>query len=265
MRRATLDLLRCPACAAGSLVPEAEGAAPELFFGPVRCLGCRVTFSVHEGLIDLARDRPKAAGLQQAMELPWVARSWERYVRPTVDALLTRGILDRDSEYVALRSMVGPLSGPLVDLGCGPGLFLKRLVRDFPSHAVFGVDVSRPMIDEAMAQFRELQLSADFVRAEAPPLPFLDRSLGGVLASGVLHFMVDLEGVLREVARVLTPRGRFVASTYESSSASRPLHRSAGLYPRSEAELEAAAAKAGFIRFQRIRAGPVVVWSVELP
>ncbi len=265
MRRTTLDLLRCPACAAGSLVPDADISEPALIFGPVRCLGCRATWAVHEGLIDLAPDSAPAKGLQQAMELPWVARSWERYVRPAVDVVLTRGQLDRDSEYVAMRSMLGTPNGPVIDLGCGPGLFLKRLVRELPTVNVIGVDLSRPMIEEAMAQFRENQLAADFVRARVPPLPFLDACLGGILASGLVHFVADLASLLADARRVIRPRGKFVASTYEASSATRKLHERAGLHPRTEAEIRASAERAGFIRFERIRTGSVLVWSAELP
>lgn len=246
-------------------MPDADVAEPALIFGPVRCLGCRTTWAVHEGLIELAPEQAKSKGLQQAMELPWVARSWERYVRPAVDAVLTRGQLDRDSEYVAMRSMLGAPPGPVIDLGCGPGLFLKRLVADLPRVSVIGVDLSRPMIEEAMAQFRELKLAADFVRAHAPPLPFLDGSLGGILASGMVHFVPDLEALLLEARRVLKPRGKFVASTYEAATTMRRLHERAGLHPRSEIELATAAERAGFIRFERIRTGPVLVWSAELP
>jgi SAM-dependent methyltransferase len=265
MRRSTLDLLRCPACAASSLVPDADVAEPALIFGPVRCLGCRRTWPVHEGLIDLVPERAQAKGLQQAMELPWVARSWERYVRPAVDAVLTRGQLDRDSEYVAMRAMLGTPPGTVIDLGCGPGLFLKRLGRDLPGVNVIGVDVSRPMIEEAMAQFRELQLSADFVRAEVPPLPFLNASLGGILASGMVHFVADLQALLVEARRTLKPRGRFVASTYDATTGLKRLHERVGLHPRSEEALQSTTERAGFIRFERIRIGPVLVWSAELP
>jgi ubiquinone/menaquinone biosynthesis C-methylase UbiE len=121
------------------------------------------------------------------------------------------------------------------------------------------------MIEEAMAQFREFQLAADFVRAEAPPLPFLDTSLGGIFASGMVHFVSDLPGLLSEARRTLKPRGRFVASTYFSSGAAKRVQETAGLYPRSEDELRQSAERAGFIRFERIRTGPVLVWSAELP
>jgi SAM-dependent methyltransferase len=46
-------------------------------------------------------------------------------------------------------------------------------------------------------------------RVDAADLPFEDRSFGCVVAMLCLHDMNDLEGVAKEVARVLTPGGRF--------------------------------------------------------
>lgn len=265
MRRETLDLLRCPKCGAASLVPDADVAERALSFGPTRCLGCKARFPVHDGLIDFVGERAPARALQQAMELPWVARSWERYVRPTVDTVLTRGALDQDSEYTVLHNLVGTPPGPLVDLGCGAGLVLRRLARDLPHTQVIGVDVSRPMLEEAMAQVREHALAADFVRALVPPLPFNDRSVGAVVAVGLVHFLEALGPLLTDVARVLVPGGRFVATTYEAGGLTRRLHQVAGLFPRSEDALRAAAQEAGLIHFERVRVAPFLIWKAERP
>ena len=264
MRRATLELLRCPRCEAGSLVPGEPVAEPALIFGPVHCLGCQARYPVHEGLIDFVSERDRPSALQQAMETPWVARSWERYVRPAFD-VFTHGKLDRESEYVVIRSMAGRPSGPVVDLGCGSGLFLRRLVKDFPDSNVIGVDVSRPMIEEAMAQVREHGVAADFVRALTPPLPFLDHTLGAIVATGLVHFVADLDPLMREVARVLTPRGHFVATSWSASAPVRRLQKTAGMFPRSEDLLRKAADRAGLIHFERMKADPFLVFSVELP
>ncbi len=264
MRRQTLDLLRCPKCHAGSLVPDAPVAERVLAFGPVRCIGCGSLFPVHDGLIDFVGDRKKSTALQQAMEHPWVARSWERYVRPAVDTVLTRGRLDHDSEYTVLRNLIDASPGPILDLGCGAGLVLRRLSRDFRTVPVVGMDVSRPMLEEAMAQLREHAEAADFVRAQAPELPFNDASLGAVVAVGFVHFLADLGALLNEVARVLKPRGRFVATTYEAGAAKK-LHEGAGLHPRSEEQLRDAAARAGLVAFERVRVAPFLLWKAERP
>lgn len=265
MHRSTLEILRCPKCAAGSLVPDEPVAAPAMIFGPVRCLGCSARYPVHEGLIDFVGERAQPSALQQVLELPWVARSWERTVRPALSAVLTRGALDRESEYTVLHSMIGRPPGPVVDLGCGTGSFTRRLATDFAEEGVIGVDVSRPMAEEAMAQLREHGLAADLVRAEVPPLPFGDHSLGAVVSAGLLHFLPDLGALLGEAARVLKPRGRFVASTFDAPDATRGLHQKAGLFPRHEGELRDAATKAGLVRVERLVVGPVLVWKAELP
>lgn len=266
MRRETLAILRCPKCAAGRLTPDAElSDTAAMAFGPARCGSCGARFPVHDGLIDLVADRAKLKLLQQAMELPWVARSWERYVRPAVDTMLTRGRLDHESEYTVLRNLIGVPRGPIVDLGCGAGLVLRRLSRDFASVSAIGVDVSRPMLEEAMAQVRENAEAADFVRAQVPSLPFVDGSLGAVVAVGFIHFVEELDTLLREVARSLAPGGRFVATTYEAGKLLEPMHRSAGLFPRGEDALRAAAAKAGLFEFERVRVSPFLLWKAERP
>ncbi len=263
MRRQTLELLRCPKCSAGSLVPEADIADTAMAFGPTRCLACGSRFPVHDGMIDFVGERPKLKPLQQAMELPWVARSWERYVRPAVDSVLTRGRLDHDSEYTVLRNLIGSPPGPVVDLGCGAGLVLRRLSRDFKQVPVIGVDMSRPMIEEAMAQVRENAEAADFVRAEVPEMPFLDSSLGAIVAVGFIHFVEKLDALLSEVARTLKPGGRFVATTYEAGKMLEGVHRGAGLSPRSEFMLRDAAERAGLVNFERVKVSPFLLWKAE--
>lgn len=265
MRRATLDLLRCPKCGAASLVPEADVVGTAMAFGPAKCLGCGGRFPVHDGLIDFVGDRSKLSPLQQAMEQPWVARSWERYVRPAVDTVLTRGRLDHDSEYTVIRNLLKTPPGPIVDLGCGAGLVLRRLSRDFPHHQVIGVDVSRPMLEEAMAQAREHAEAADFVRAQVPGLPFNDACVGAIVAVGLVHFVVDLDPLLRECCRVLVPGGTLVATTYETGGFLQPVHRGAGLHPRTEAQLREATARTGLIAFERVKVPPFLLWKVERP
>ncbi|MDP2270803.1 MAG: methyltransferase domain-containing protein [Archangium sp.] len=263
MRRETLELLRCPKCGVGGLIPEAEVAGAAMAFGPARCVSCGARFPVHDGLIDFVGDRAKLKALQQAMELPWVARSWERYVRPAVDTVLTRGRLDHESEYTVLRNLIGSPPGPIVDLGCGAGLVLRRLSRDFSQVPVIGVDMSRPMLEEAMAQVRENAEAADFVRAQVPLMPFNDATLGAVVAVGFIHFIDELDELLREVARSLKPGGRFVATTYEAGKMLEPMHRTAGLSPRSEEALRASTAKAGLVEFERVRVSPFLLWKAE--
>jgi ubiquinone/menaquinone biosynthesis C-methylase UbiE len=263
MRRVILNILRCPRCRRGPLLPEADTA--EVVFGPVRCPECHAGFPVGEGVADLAVERePSTSTLQRGLEQPLVARSYERYVRPALQMAIARRRFDRDSEFLLYRSMLGHPDGPILDLACGTGLFSRRLAQDRDLDAIVGMDVSKAMIEEGVAQAREAGVMVDFVRAEAPHLPFQDTSLGAVLQTGALHLIGDVHRLFMEMGRVLRPGGRYVASTYLPPGAlvSR-VHRKAGLHPRSEDELRSAIAAAGLVNFERLVLPPFIVVKAE--
>ena len=251
MRRVILDILRCPKCRKGHLAPEADSA--EVAFGPIRCAECQASYPVGEGVADLVGEREAAGALQRGLEQPLVARSYERYVRPALQLAISRQRFDRDSELSIYRSMLGRPEGPILDLGCGTGLFARRLARDPELPAVVGMDLSKAMLEEGVAQAREAGVIVDLVRAEAPELPFQDQSLGAVLQSGSLHLIADASRLFLEVGRALRPGGRYVASTYQPPGfLARRVHRKAGLYPRGEDELRSAIAAAGLVGFERV-------------
>jgi SAM-dependent methyltransferase len=235
-----------------------------LLFGPLRCGECRASYPVAEGVADLVVEASAAGAVQRGLERRWVARSYERYVRPVLERALTGQPLDRDSEYLLYRSLLGTPEAPVLDVGCGTGWVARRLAREPDLPPVAGLDVSRAMLEEGVAQAREAGAPVDFLRAEAPHLPFQDGALGAVLMAGSLHFVADVGRLLLEVARVLRPGGRWVASTYAPPGAPTALvHRRLGLHPRGEAELRAEAAAAGLVRFERVALPPLLVVKAE--
>jgi SAM-dependent methyltransferase len=264
MRRVILNLLRCPRCRKGHLSPEVDTA--ELVFGPIRCGECQASFPVAEGVADLTAERHVPGAMQRGLEQPLVARSYERYLRPAIQFAIARQKIDRDSEFLIYRSMLGRPPGPVLDLACGTGLFARRLARDADFPPVVGMDVSKAMIEEGVAQTREAGSRVDFIRAEAPWLPFLDHSIGAVLQSSALHLFADVSRLFMEIGRVLRPGGRFVASTYlPPGFPGSTLHRKAGLHPRTENDLRSAIAAAGMVNFERLVFAPFIVVKAEKP
>jgi ubiquinone/menaquinone biosynthesis C-methylase UbiE len=252
-------------CQRGHLAPEEAVPEPRLIFGPVRCQTCGARYPVGEGLIDLVGEQKKARGAQRAFEHPLVARSYERYVRPLLSAAVVRSGLDEQSEYLLLRSLLGELTGPVLDLGCGTGLFARKLASESPRAQVLAIDLSRPMIEEAMAQAREAGAPVDFIRAQMPELPFHDGTLNAVLMAGSLQLVEGLEVLMRELFRVLSPGGVWVASTFQPPAPLKPLHRALGLFGRPEEVLRSAAERAGFARFERVQMAPVMVVRAQRP
>ncbi|MGQ0504821.1 MAG: methyltransferase domain-containing protein [Myxococcaceae bacterium] len=262
MRRVILNLLRCPRCRKAGVLPDADTA--EVIFEPVRCPECHASYPVGEGVADLVGERLDGGAAQRGLERPLIARSYERYVRPAAQLLISRRRFDRDSEYLLYRSLLGKPEGPVLDLGCGTGLFARRLARDSGFPPVVGMDVSKPMLEEAVAQAREAGAIVDFLRAEAPLLPFVDHSLGAVLQTASLHLIEDIHRLFIEVGRVLRPGGRYVGTSYlPPSFPSSLLHRRAGLLPRGEDELRSAIAAAGLVNFERMLMPPFVLVKAE--
>jgi SAM-dependent methyltransferase len=96
----------------------------------------------------------------------------------------------------------GPLPRPLLDVGCGDGHFAQV----FLGEVDVGIDLDLPILRQAARRGVYRGLGA----ASAAAMPFLDGAFRTVLANCALEHMPDLEGVLREVRRVLQPGGTFV-------------------------------------------------------
>lgn len=121
---------------------------------------------------------------------------------PVVDRLLARA---------ALRSGERAL-----DLGTGTGAVAgKAAAAVAPGGDVVAVDLSKEMCD--LARRRASQLGDHAYRVEegrAEAIPSADGSIDVLLACLSLMYSVDRAAAAREIARVLRPGGRFVASVW---------------------------------------------------
>ena len=90
-----------------------------------------------------------------------------------------------------------------VDIGCGEG----RLMRDLKmlGHDVVGIDASPSLVAAA----RSLDPQTDICLANAAALPFDRASADLAIAFMSLQDIDDMPGAIREIARVLEPKGRF--------------------------------------------------------
>ena len=108
--------------------------------------------------------------------------------------------------------------GTLLEIGCGTGIHLLPLAGEF-ARAV-GTDLSAEMIAAARRSALDSPWR-DRVSLRVDPAEELatvgDRSVDVALAVGALEHMLDREGALRQVHRVLAPGGTFVCLTPNGS------------------------------------------------
>jgi len=95
-----------------------------------------------------------------------------------------------------------------LDFGCGEGAFLPTLCGRF--RTVLAVDLNVGAARKLATHYR--LRNVNLLEARAPGLPFDDGSFDFIVAADVMEHLRDLEPVVKELHRVLSPRGRLVIS-----------------------------------------------------
>jgi len=124
-------------------------------------------------------------------------------------------------ERPAIARLIGDVSGSRVlELGCGSGPYSVWLA-ERGAHLV-GLDLSQTMILLAQERASRLPVQPDFRVADIrDPLPFGDAEFDLVFSATTLHYVESLDTTMMEAARVLKPRGRFIASVLHPMSTAR--------------------------------------------
>ena len=118
-----------------------------------------------------------------------------------------RGAVDPRARSLAglkLRRALGalaPVTGNVLELGCGGGQYLRALRRARPDLALFGIDLD----PAAAAAARAPGVRVDV--GDVARLPYADGAFSAVVGFDILEHVTDPDAVLREVRRVLVPQG----------------------------------------------------------
>ena len=94
----------------------------------------------------------------------------------------------------------------VLDIGCGTGQLLTQLQGRFEE--VHGIDIS----GQAVAAACQNGINAMVVDLNLEPLPYADGCFDVVTLLSTLQYFIDLDGILRECKRVISPTGRLILS-----------------------------------------------------
>ena len=104
-----------------------------------------------------------------------------------------------------------PATAIAVDIGCGGGYNIKRLLKRCPEGHVFGVDISEESVRKSIAvNKKDVGVRCDIVQGSVEALPFNDHVLDLATAFETVYFWPDLAENFKEVRRVLMNGGHFV-------------------------------------------------------
>lgn len=123
-------------------------------------------------------------------------------------------------DVVALRS-VPERSGRLprvLDVACGTGILLRRLVDQVPGAEAYGVDASEDMLAQARAALKgRPHVHVERVEVgtgETASLPFAQESFDLITCTNALHDMPDPVATLAGLRRLLAPGGQLVVEDF---------------------------------------------------
>lgn len=128
-----------------------------------------------------------------------VAKDWAAWARtPGHDAFW--------AYRQAFADFIGPGQGDALDVGCGEGRVSRELTA--LGYRVTAVDP----VTEIVTLAREASSAVTYAVAPAEALPFREASFDLVLTYNVLMDVDDVPGALREMRRVLRPKGTLAIS-----------------------------------------------------
>jgi len=96
----------------------------------------------------------------------------------------------------------------VLDVGCGPGIIASSVKRQFGAE-VFGVDCDSIFLELAKAK----GVTTYSCNIETDSLPFSDATFDYVLCIEVIEHLAKPESCLKEIARVIKPKGVLILST----------------------------------------------------
>jgi ubiquinone/menaquinone biosynthesis C-methylase UbiE len=136
-----------------------------------------------------------------------------------------RALVQRYYEGPLLRKLGGRLdSARVLDVGCGRGVGVQILLKQFGAGQVYGLDLDPRQIRRARKRFAG---KSDVVLAvgSIEKLPFPNEHFDAVFDFGMLHHVVDWQAGVAEIQRVLKPSGLFFFEEVTRDALNRWIYR----------------------------------------
>ena len=113
----------------------------------------------------------------------------------------------------------------LLEVGCGPGFYSRRLAARFPQLQITGIDLSEPLLSRARKQAQRSRLdNCSFLKADALALSELHNQMDAVIASRLFLILANRTLALDAIFKALRPGGLcFIAEPQSQFRAAMPL------------------------------------------
>jgi len=129
-------------------------------------------------------------------------------------AVLQHEVLSRLTERLDYINLV-PTS--VLDMGCGTGKGIKRLLKQYPKAKVIGFDLSFNMLQQSTKEFSFFKKSR-LINADMEKLPIKNDSIDLIFSNLAIQWVNDLEQTLQEFKRIGRANGLLMFTTFGPST-----------------------------------------------
>jgi SAM-dependent methyltransferase len=145
----------------------------------------------------------------------------------------------------------------MLDVGCGGGFTIRRLLKRSKDAKVYGIDISEESVAKAKKVNSYVLDKQVFVTlGSAEKLPYEDGKFDLVTAVETVYFWPNLPNCLQEVRRVLKPNSKFAILVEVVDSDSKWTNVVKGMTAYSPEDLKKLLDKAGFTQTEIHRKKP---------
>lgn len=204
----------------------------------------------------------------RAMHLPGLAAVYEKLWRPLFTRLFSLGGPTAQVHRRFVAEIAPAPDGLVLDVGCGPGLYTRRLASSLTTGLAVGLDFSPAMLARAVADNTAPTIA--YLRADAHRIPLPDDTFDAVVCLAALYLMPDPALVLREMVRVTRPGGTVAVFTTAATRLTTPavavgLARRIGLRIFGRDEVTGRLSELGMSRIRRRIVGQAQFVTAEKP
>ena len=154
--------------------------------------------------------------------------------------------------------LVGIQNGwTMLDIGCGGGATLQRLLKRSKDGMVYGIDISEESVAKACEINADVLGEQVFIKqGSAAKLPYEDEKFDLVTAVETVYFWPNLPACLQEVCRVLKPNAKFAIMVEVIDTDSKWTNVVEGMTAYTPEQLKQFLDDAGFIKTEIHRKKP---------
>ena len=207
MKRATLELLACPACHGLLESYCSDPNADPCLTGNLFCKACSINYNIVDGIPRFIK-LEALSGFNRRFSLMYDWFSWG-YRAFSKIAFAYIG-MNEETGRREITDRLDPRGGRVLEVSVGPGVNLPYLVDRTDVSEVFGLDISLGQLIQCQRYVAKKRWSVDLFLGNGEQLPFQNESFDGILHVGGINFFNNKKAAIDEMIRVAKPNARIL-------------------------------------------------------